>query len=199
MQHKRGGNCKKEVVKKDILENLIIDTTFQILNNPETVNFVAEQIISAHQNRLKDQSFMTILLKEQSEFRKSLNNIMSAIEKGIVTNSTKQRLEELEAVQSELLEKIAIEKTKLTILLTKEEIVGYIKTALKKEPKQMIDLLIRQIKLHDDKIEIFYKHTNNKSPDECHQDFRFHEGSTRSLLAEWEGFEPSHQLPGLHP
>lgn len=70
---KRGSSCKKSVLRKDILENLIVDTTCQILNNPETVNAVAEQIIAAHQKRLQDQSFLTILLKEQSDVRLTKN------------------------------------------------------------------------------------------------------------------------------
>ena len=189
---KHRNNCKKSVVRKEVLENLIVDTTCQVLNNPETVNAVADKIIEAHQNRLKDQSVLNILLKEQNDIRKSINNIMAAIEKGVVTNSTKRRLDELEAVQEEINGKIAIERTKLTIQLNKEEIVHYIKTALKQEPRQMIDLLIKRIILYDDKIKITYNYTGDKNPDDERRDFVFFNSSINVSLA-----PPS--LPNLNP
>ena len=187
---KHGSSCKKSTIKKDILENLVVDTTCQILNDPATINMVADKILDAHQKRLKDQSIMRILLKEQSDVAKSINNIMSAIEKGIITNSTKQRLDELETLREEIAAKITVEQTKQTIQLTKEEIIRYIKTALKQEPKQMIDLLIQQIVLYDDKIEIYYKYTHSKNPDDNHRDFSFWTGSTRSDLVPVIGLEP---------
>jgi len=180
---KRGSKCRKSVLRKDVLENLIVDTTCQVLNNPETVNDVADRIIAAHQQRLQDQSVLNILLKEQSDIRKSIANIMAAIEKGVVTNSTKRRLDELEAVQDEIISKLAIERTKLTIRLTKEEIVRYIKTALKKEPKQMIDLLIKRAVLFDDRIEITYNYTDNKNPDGESGNIILHRCSTYVPLA----------------
>jgi hypothetical protein len=78
--------------------------------------------------------------------------------------------------------KIATERTKLTIQLTKEEIVLHIKTALKKEPQQMIELLIKRIILFDDRIEIIYNYTNGKNKDDSNpdtrRDFVFYNGST---------------------
>jgi hypothetical protein len=101
---------------------------------------------------------------------------MSAIEKGILTNSTKSRLDELETLQAEISAKIAIEKTKLTIMLKKEEIVGYIRTALKKDPQQMVDLLVKQIILFDDKIMIRYNYIRDKDDDDLN--IEFFNGST---------------------
>jgi hypothetical protein len=175
---KHGSNCKKSVLRKDTLENLIVDTTCKILGNPETVNTAADRIIAAHRQRLQDQSFMIVLLKEQSDVRKAIDNIVAAIEKGVVTNSTKRRLDELEVAQEEINGKIAVERAKMTVRLTKDEIVRYIKTALKKEPKQMIELLIKRIVLFDDKIEITYNYTDSKNPDDNDRDFLFYRCST---------------------
>lgn len=48
--------------------------------------------------------------------------------------------------------------------LTRNDVVKYMKTALTKTPKQMIDLLVKEVKLYNDKVEIFFKY--NKKPEE---------------------------------
>ena len=168
---KLGQSCRKTVIKKETLENLIVDTTCQILNSPENVNMIACMIMKANEKRLHDQSFLKILFKDQANNVKSIENVMTAIEKGIVTNSTKRRLEELELLQEEINAKIAIEKSKLSKQLSKDEIINYIKTAFKKEPRLMIDLLINKIVLYDDKIEIYYKYTDRSPDDDEQRDF----------------------------
>ena len=100
---------------------------------------------------------------------------MSAIEKGIVTTSTKERLEQLEKQLDQLNEKLIVEKNKDILKTTKNEIVKFIKTALKKEPAPMINLLVKTIVLFDDKIEIYYNYINKNSPDcDEHRAFIFH-------------------------
>ena len=100
---------------------------------------------------------------------------MSTIEKGIVTTSTKERLEQLEKQLDQLNEKLIVEKNKDILKTTKNEIVKFIKTALKKEPAPMINLLVKTIVLFDDKIEIYYNYINKNSPDcDEHRAFIFH-------------------------
>lgn len=50
--------------------------------------------------------------KQLKEVQKSLANVMMAIENGVFTKSTKERLLDLEARQSELKEKIALEQSR---------------------------------------------------------------------------------------
>lgn len=57
-----------------------------------------------------------------------------------------------------------MQNTKDRMKLTRNDVVKYKKTALTKTPKQMIDLLVNEIKLYNDKVEIFFKY--NKKPEE---------------------------------
>ncbi|NCA92884.1 hypothetical protein EOM82_06525 [bacterium] len=75
-------------------------------------------------------------------------------------------MEQLEERKTETSNKIALEKSKTRLLLTKSDIVKYLKTAIKKERKPLLDLLLRQAIQYNDKIEIYYNYTSNKSPDE---------------------------------
>ena len=79
---------------------------------------------------------------------------MSAIEKGIFTTTTKQRLEELEEQKKELSERLLIEECKQTFELSKNDIQEYFKCTMKQCPDRAIELLIRTIKVYENKIEI---------------------------------------------
>lgn len=79
---------------------------------------------------------------------------MSAIENGIFTTTTKQRLEELEEQKKELSEKLLIEECKQTFELSKNDIQEYFKCTMKQCPDRAIELLIRTIKVYENKIEI---------------------------------------------
>ena len=81
---------------------------------------------------------------------------------GIVTNSTKQRIEELERKLNELNEKIVVERTKEKIQVSREEVMKFIRTSLKKDCKQMLKSLIKEIVLYNDKIEIVYNYVDTK-------------------------------------
>ena len=50
------------------------------------------------------------------------DNLLNAIEQGIFTNSTKERLEKLDEQKTELSNKIALEKSKTKLLIKREDI-----------------------------------------------------------------------------
>ena len=106
---------------------------------------------------------------------------MSAIEQGIITSTTKYRLTKLEAQLEKISASIIKEEMNKPKILTKTEITSFIASALKKQPKQMINLLIKRITLYDDKIQITYNFTNKISPDDD-QGFSFIQFLTLSRI-----------------
>ena len=87
------------------------------------------------------------------------------MEQGIITDSTKRRLEELELRKDELAHQIIAEKVKNRINVTKNGIKDYMTQALTKVPQLMINLLVKNIVLYKDKIEITLNYTDSKRPD----------------------------------
>ena len=68
---------------------------------------------------------LLVLQKQLDETEKGIENFLKAIQQGIITESTKQRLAELEKEKAEL--QIAIQKEELSkSLLTKDGIIQYI-------------------------------------------------------------------------
>lgn len=92
--------------------------------------------------------------------------MMNAIEQGVVTNSTTKRLKELEARQEELERNILIEQNRNAVRIKASEIREYYKEALTLEAQGLINYLIKEIVLFDDKIEIYFNKPTRTSPDE---------------------------------
>ena len=68
--------------------------------------------MEVNKKRLHDKSLKKVLIEERDQIQKSLDNIMKAIEAGILTSTTKSRMEELEEQIALINDKIAIEEYK---------------------------------------------------------------------------------------
>lgn len=176
-------DCLKTMIRKELLEKLIVDTTFKIFDNAETVTNIANKLFKIHQQRIQETSTLNILLEEQKTIQSSIDNLLSCMEQGIVTNSTKARLQELESQLDVISGKILIEQSKQKMNVTKEDIIKYIRTSLKKDAKQIIRLLIKEVVLFDDKVEIYYNYIDNrKRPDDNHQAFSFYTDTFKTII-----------------
>ena len=163
---KKGNGCTKEIMRKDDLEKLVVDTTIAVLNNPEILSYLADKVMERQQNNTQQHSELNLLYREKTERQRSINNIISAMEQGIFTVSTKSRLDELEAELQDITAKIAIEESKKSMALTKKKILKFMKAALRKTALMMINILVDKIILYDDRIEIYYNYTDTTSPDD---------------------------------
>lgn len=119
----------------------------------------AKQILAIN----AESTTLPILRKQLAEIEKGIDNIVNAIQAGIFSNSTKQRLDELEAEKSELSVQILKEEiSKPTI--TKEEILYYLTKYRKLNMKQLdhrrrlIDSFVNAIYLFDDYLVITFNY-----------------------------------------
>lgn len=169
-------NCPCNHIRKDLLEQIIVDTTQEALSSNESVSLLADKIIEMHKKKENDMSILNLLRNDFTETERAINNILSAMEQGVFTNSTKERLEQLEKKKSELCEKIELEKSKARLSITKADIMKFIISSLKKDPRPMVDALIKQVVLYNDKIEVTFNYTNRPNPDgtENRRDFIFY-------------------------
>lgn len=158
--------CKKSSVRKEALEEIVIQAVMKVFENENTVNIFADRIIELQRKRIENQSVLNLLLSEQDKIIKAKANIISAIEQGIITNTTKERLQELEKKQEDIAEKIIIEQSKVKMNITKDNIISYVKKALANKAERIVDLLIKQIILYDDKVEIICNYTHKKAEDD---------------------------------
>lgn len=181
---KRGSKCELKPIRKDIIEKLIVDVTYKAFDNMELVYSMADKIIELHNKRNEDESVLILLEKDKNSTQKSIDNLIDCMEKGIVTNSTRKRIEDLENRLNDIDAKILLEQSKTKLQVTKQDIIKFIRTTLKKDAKQIIQILINNIVLYNDRVEIHYNFINygKRDPDDKHQDFCFYTTKFKTKL-----------------
>ena len=146
--------CFTKVMEKSFIEGVVDKFIKLQLNIPENLEQVTNIIYEKQKKLLRNKSTLNNIKSELSRANKSISNIMNAIEKGIFTDTTKSRLEELETLKKNLQEQLVIEESKVTNEFTKEEIKEFFQYAMKECPERAIELFIKFVKVYENKIEI---------------------------------------------
>ncbi len=173
-------DCNRATIQKDTLENLVIDFTVNELSEPQNIEAIVNALLSIQQRNLKTNSTLLALQKEKREIETAIDNTMKAIAQGVITKSTAQYLKNYEERQEEIAKLIAIEESKETVLITEKEIRKYYEEALKLEPQMLINYLVKEIVLYDNRTDIIYNSPikSTDSPDES-QGFSFYSKSVK--------------------
>ena len=156
--------CIKTTIRKEVLEEFVIDLIISELSKPKVLDLMIDKILET-QNKEDNNLMLKSMEKEKRQLESSLNNIMNAIEQGIINKTTNKRMKEIEDSIEDLECKILIEKAKFNTQLTKDECKLYYIEALKKEPMLLINSVIKNITMSNDSIEITFNNLNKKSPD----------------------------------
>lgn len=163
--------------KKETLEILVTDSIAEALSSKECVDKIVNALLESQEKQFADNYEEKRLKKEQKRVATSIDNIMAAIENGGTAASAMKRLRELEARQQDLEKALCIECAKNSFKLTADEIRKFYKQALESEPRMLIDLFVKEIILHDDRMEIIYNTPLKTSPDD-ERDFSFYDRTT---------------------
>ncbi len=152
--------CHKKPVKKEWIEDLVVNATMKMLNDDATIEAIVSMLMD-----LQDRENINLPMYEQQlrETDTSINNLLNAIQQGILTKSTKKRLEELESAKDELEGRIAGEK--LAKPKISAEFMTFwlhrfrkLDTQKKSHRKMLIDTFVNAIFLYDDKMVITFNY-----------------------------------------
>ncbi len=157
---KKRTECHKKSVRKEWIENLVVNKTMKMVMDDTVIEAIVSMLMD-----LQDRENTNLPLYEQQlrEVDTAIQNLLNAIQQGILTKSTKGRLEELEATKEELETKIACEK------LAKPKVSAEFMTfwlhrfrkldvRQKSHRKMLIDTFINAIFLYDDKMVITFNY-----------------------------------------
>lgn len=147
------------------MEQLVLQITRDIIGTSENIELIADGVMEIHEKRLHDHSVLNLLLAERDKLQKVVDNIMKAIEQGILTPTTKARMEQTEQQLSDINVQINAEQCKLQSQLKREQVIEYLKHTVWQKPQLMIYTLIQKIVLYDDKIEIYYNYADPMKAD----------------------------------
>jgi len=157
---RKGGTCKKKTIKKKWIEEVVILLIQKFIFDDILLDRLADTLIAKLN---AESSTLPILRKQLDEIEKGIDNLVNAIQAGILTASTKQRLEQLEAEKSEISVQILKEEiAKPTV--TKEDILAYLSKYRKLNMKQLdhrrrlIDSFVNAIYLFDDYLVITFNY-----------------------------------------
>lgn len=154
-------NCTTGNIDKNFIEGIVDKFLISQFNIQKNLDEITEKIFDIYKKRNQSNNSLNALKSNLQKTNTSISNIMIAIEKGIFTETTKQRLEELEQQKKDLQERLVIEQSKQQFDLTKEDIQNYFKYTMKQCPDRAIELLIQKIKVYENKIEIHLNYSLN--------------------------------------
>ena len=155
--------CDKKTVKKDWIENLVIRYIMKIVFDDSLIEKIADTILNLLSTESSKIPQLSARLKEVN---RGIDNILNAIQQGILTSSTKQRLEELETAKKDIETAIICEKLQRPEI-TKPHIIHFIKKFRDmniddiNSRKRLVDSFINSIYLYDDKILISFNYTDS--------------------------------------
>ena len=162
---KKHNGCKKTMIRKEPFEKFITDNVVKLLRKPDIMELVIENVLKAQNKVSEDVTLLKSLMKERDDAQKALNNVMKAIEAGIINNTTNNRIKELENTINDLNARIVIENGKITAeKVSEEDIRKFYKEALHYEQSTLINYVIKNIKVYNDKIEIILNAPIETSP-----------------------------------
>ena len=157
---KRRRGCNKKTVQKDWLEDLVVRETMKLIQDDAVIDKIVQLVMDV-QNQ--ENTTIPLLEKQLREVNKKLDNLMKAIEDGLYTRTTKERLEALEIQKDELTAKIADEKLKKPSF--NENFIRFwlmkfrkLDISQKKQRKALIEIFVNAIFLYDDRMLITFNY-----------------------------------------
>lgn len=157
---KRRLGCKKKAIKKHWIEETVVKLTVSKVLTDEAIDRIADAILVMQEQG----DTMTPVLKQQlQQCEAEIRNVMKAIRQGIITETTKECLEDLETQRDSLKSSILqlqLERRKFT----KEEIVDWISKYKYGNindldyRKEIIDTFVNSVFVYDDKLVLTYNY-----------------------------------------
>ena len=151
---KRTHSCKKKTVRKIWLEDLVVNATMEMLKDDQAIDAIVEMVMQLQE---QENTTLPLLEKQLKETETGIQNMLNAIQAGILTSSTKERLEALEAQKKELEIKITEEKLakpKLSADFVKFWLTRFRKLnpQIKSHRETLVNTFVNAIYLYDDKV-----------------------------------------------
>lgn len=149
---KKTHNCDKKTVQKDKIENAVIKAIIDKIMDDKLMEQLSYRLYDLQQ---RESSILNALQTQLAETEKAIDNMLDAIQKGIILDSTKKRLADLEERQKALQVEITQEQIKRPALSREQILFGLTKfrksDLTTQEGKQrLIDGFVNRIYLFDD-------------------------------------------------
>ena len=157
--------CSLKNYRKDDLEDFVVYHTIHDVLQDDVIDYLADKVIEIQARNTVNLNLVS-LKKALKDTEAGINNVMKAIEQGIITNSTKQRLVELEAQSEDLKMHIAREEIKKPTI-TRDHVIYWLnlfKRGDVSDPDfklRLMDVFVHSVYVYNEKVIIAYNYANN--------------------------------------
>lgn len=152
--------CNKKSVKKAWIDDLVVQKTMNMIMDDKLVEKIADRIIEI---LAQENTTIPKLQAKLKETEKYIDNMLTAIQQGLINVSAKKRLDELEETKKEIETAILAEKLQKPEI-TKEHIRCFFNRFKEidvkdiESRKKLIDSFVNSVYVYDDKILITFNY-----------------------------------------
>ena len=158
-------------IRKDLIENMTIKYIREFLNDEDLINTLIDLAYDAQH---KENEQLPLLRKQLAQTEKGIKNIVDAIEQGISTKSTRERLLDLEQRKNDIEMSISKESIENPMLTKKQfkfwfDQLKKLDISKSEQRQKLVDLFVNSIIIYDDHIKFFFnykEHTETITFDE---------------------------------
>ena len=160
--------CSLKNKRKDDLEDVVLYILRQIASEPANRLILAQHCYEAYKHSHEDRSAYTASVEAQMrETQNKLDNLLHAIEAGIITETTKARMTELEETKARLRDTLTAEQQRRMYDLTLHDITKWLEmfagnpdNAIQRE--EMLRDYVKQIFVYDDRLLVLFRYTGKE-------------------------------------
>ena len=154
--------CDKQNIRRDSIELAVTQAVHEMLMDDELLEWMSDQAV-AWQESPEDRQEADGIIKSLEDVQKRKRNLLEGMEKyGIFTDTTRDRIVELEKEEKELIRRKAAIDRRRESYFSKDDILSYLEMLRdgdvrdKKFQEQMIDAFIGRIFVFDDHFRVYF-------------------------------------------
>lgn len=156
--------CDKEQVGREYIERQVAKALRDYALQDSVIEWLADISIEYQKKHLEPPE-LALLKAQLKQTESGIKNIMTAIEQGIITPTTKERLNELEDQKADLQAKITLKTPDKRLQLSRDDIISALSLVRvgdlddKNYQELLINMFLRAVYVYDDRLKIIYNYT----------------------------------------
>jgi len=158
-------NAKHKSVKKLPIENAVVNAVMAKVMDDNFVEYITDAVMKLQG---QESTILPALRKQLGDIERSINNMLNAIQAGIITESTKQRLSGLEEQKKDIELQIIQEEMQCP-QLSREDVTYWIcrfctlDVTQLEERRRLIDSFVNSVTVFDDYILITFNYKDGET------------------------------------
>lgn len=162
----RHKTCAKRNVRQDVIEQIVMDNTVRMLQDDELMDYIVDKTWEYYTADDSTETELAAMRAQLVEVERGIDNLVRAAEMGFFSETTRNRLSELERQKTELHAAIAETELAKSHLLTKDFLRFWLESFRDQDfhsravQKRLVKTFINSVFLFDDHLTIGYNYTS---------------------------------------